>query len=113
MMPNLDPRTMAMAMKRMGIKQTEIDAIEVIIKTREKNIIVREPSVSKISMAGQESFQVSGKISEEAISLETEISEEDAKTVAEHSNCSEEEAREALKETKGDIAAAILKMKGE
>ena len=110
-MPNLDPRTMAMAMKRMGIKQTEIPATEVIIKTADKTFIVHEPVVSKISMMGQESFQVSGKITEQENSVDAEILKDDIQTVIEHTGCTEDEAGEALKSTNGDIAEAILKLK--
>lgn len=96
-------------MKKMGIRQEDIDASEVIIKTPEKNIIIRNPEVSKINMGGQETFQIAGDVSEEA--AEPEISKEDLQTVMEQADCSEEEARDALEESRGDLAEAILKLK--
>ena len=43
MLPGMNPRKMQQMMKQMGIKQVEIEATEVIIKTEEKNIpIVKE-----------------------------------------------------------------------
>lgn len=111
MLPGIDPRMMKQAMKRMGIRQEDIDATEVIIKTPEKNIVIRNPAVSKINMSGQESFQVSGDIEEESISTEPDISEDDIETVMEQAGCSREKAENAIKATKGDLAEAILKLK--
>jgi nascent polypeptide-associated complex subunit alpha len=105
MIPNINPRQLQKAMQRMGIKQDEIEAIEVIIKTKEKNLIIKNPHVTKVNMMGQESLQISGDIKEE------EIPEEDIKIVAEQTKASEKEAEKALKESNGNIAEAILKLK--
>lgn len=101
---------MQQMMKRMGINQSEIDASEVIIRTAEKEIIITNPQVAKVNMMGQETFQISGNIHERELSTEPEITEEDIKTVAEQADVSEEKAKEALEESKGDIAEAILKL---
>ncbi len=101
----MNPRQMNKMMQRMGIKQVEIEADEVIIKTSGKNIIIKNPQVSKVNMMGQETFQVVGDISEEAA-----ITEEDIKTVAEQAKVSEEDAKKALEETEGDLAEAIVKL---
>ncbi len=108
MMPNLNPRQLEQAMKKLGVKQLKIDAYEVVIKTKDKNIIVRNPDVVKINMMGQESLQITGEITEEA-----NLSEEDILTVAEQAGVSKEEAREALEKNKGDLAGAILALKNE
>ena len=94
-------------LKQMGINQQEVDAQRVIIETPEKKIVIENPSVQKITMQGQISFQVSGDVSEEA---NEEFSDEDVKLVAEKTNSSEEEARQALEESNGDIAEAIVKL---
>ena len=94
-------------MQRMGMKQEEIDASEVIIKKKDgKNLIIRNPSVMKVDMMGQKTIQVTGDISEES-----GISEEDIKTVSEQAEVSEEEAKKTLEEVDGDLAEAILKLK--
>ena len=54
MIPGMNPRDMQRAMKRLGIKQEEIDAREVIIRTSDKEIIIQNPQVSKVNMMGQE-----------------------------------------------------------
>jgi nascent polypeptide-associated complex subunit alpha len=105
MMPKINPRQMNKMMQRMGMRQEEIDATEVIIKTSDKNLIIKNPQVSKINMMGQETFQITGNIEEES-----QIKEDDIKTVAEQANVSEGEARKALEETDGDLAEAIMKL---
>jgi len=108
MIPGVNPKQMKSIMKKMGMKQEEIDAEEVIIKTRDKEIIIRNPQVQKINMMGQETFQISGKVEERESS---NYSEEDVQTVMQQADCNEDAARQALEETSGDLAEAILKLK--
>lgn len=109
MFPSLNPRDLRNAMKRLGIKEEEIPAKEVIIKKEGKNIIIRQPRIIRINMGGEESLQISGVMEEQAIS---EIREEDIQTVAGQANCSHEEARKALEECEGDLAKAIIRLTG-
>lgn len=107
MLGGMNPKMMKMAMKKMGIKQEEIDAIEVIIKLKDKELVFRNPSVSKVDAMGQETYSVVG--SPEVRDLE-KFSSDDVKMIVEQAGCSEAEAKKALDET-GDIAEAILKLK--
>ena len=109
--PNINPRQLSQAMHQMGISQEEIDAREVIIRCKDKNIIISSPSVVKVKMSGEESFQVSGKVSEERASTELEISEDDIATVMEQAGVRRDAAESALKRAKGDLAEAILFLK--
>ncbi len=111
MFPGMNPRKMQQMMKKMGIQQVDIPATEVIIRTEGKEIVITEPSVAKVNMMGQETFQISGNIHEKEASSEPEISEDDINTVAEQANVGSEEAKTALEESEGDIAAAILALK--
>lgn len=113
MMPNINPRQMQQMMRKMGIQQEDIDAEEVIIKCSDKKIIIRNPSVQKINMMGQKSYQISGEESIESSDSFPEISEEDIRTVMEQTSATEEEARQALKDTEGNIAEAILLLTAE
>jgi nascent polypeptide-associated complex subunit alpha len=106
MFPGLNPKKMQAVMKQMGISQQEIDANRVIIETDDMNIIINNPSVVKINMQGQENFQISGDISEEE--KEKDSTEQDIKTIIEKTGCSEEQAKNALEESKGDLTEAIL-----
>ncbi len=110
-MPGMDPRMMKQAMKRMGIKQVEIDAAEVIIRCPDKEIIIDNPSVSKVNMMGEESFQISGETREAPIETKAEINEEDIETVMEQAGVSREVALDAIEGNEGDLAAAILHLK--
>jgi len=105
MFQGMDPKLVKQAMKKMGLKQEEIPATEVIIKTEEKDYIIHNPTVTKVNMMGEESFQITGNI-EEYIP----ISSDDIETVIEQTSCSKEEAISALKKTNGDIAEAILEL---
>ncbi|MFA5174165.1 MAG: nascent polypeptide-associated complex protein [Candidatus Pacearchaeota archaeon] len=110
MFPGLDPKKMQAVMKQMGISQNEIDASRVIIETPEKNIIINNPSVTKIKMQGQESFQITGDISEEEAESSESSKEEDIQTIIEKTNCTLEEAEEAWEKAGGDLAEAILEL---
>ena len=79
-MPGMNPRDMQKAMKKMGIKQEEIDAVAVVIRAKNKDIIIRNPSVQIIDMMGQKSYQISGEEEIREIEEEIEIGEEDIKT---------------------------------
>lgn len=104
MIGGLNPKKMQAMMKQMGMSQDEIDASKVIIeKTDGSNIIINNPSVMKIKIQGQESFQVSGDITEETAGL----SEQDIQTIVEKTGKTQEQAKAALEKT-GDLAEAIL-----
>ncbi len=105
----LNPKKMQAMMKQLGMEQEEISASRVTIeKTDGNRIVIENPSVTKISMRGQENFQVSGEAKEE--NTESEKTQEDIKTIMEKTNVSEEKAKKALEESKGDLAEAILKL---
>lgn len=104
----INPKQLQQAMKQLGMKQEEIEAQQVIIKCPDKNIIIENPQVMKVKAMGQESWQITGTEREET--TETKITDEDIKMVAEQTGKTEEEAKNALEETNGDIAEAIMKL---
>jgi len=105
MLPGLNPKKMQAMMKQMGISQEEIPSSRVIIEKEDNTkIIIENPSVTRIKMQGQESFQISGDVGEEV-----GFDENDIDTIIEKTGCSREEAEKALNET-GDLAEAILKL---
>ncbi len=107
MFPGMNPKDLQKAMKKMGIKQEEIDATEVIIKCPDKDLIIRNPQVSKVNAMGQETIQVIGEIEE---LKSAKFTEEDIKTVAEQSKVSKEKAREVLEKNDGNLAKSILEL---
>ncbi len=113
MFPGVSPQDMHKVMKRLGIKQNEIDAELVIIKTKDSNVIIRNPQVSKINMMGQETFQVIGDIEEVKKNRRLEITEEDIETVMQQTKCSRVEAVNALEESNGNLAEAIISLQNK
>lgn len=111
MFPGVNPRQMRMAMQKMGIQQEELDAEEVIIRLKDKEIVISNPQVARVNMMGQKTYQVSGEESERSLSSAPEISEDDVKTVAEQAGVSEDEAKQAIEEHNGDLAEAIMSLK--
>ena len=113
MIPGMNPRDVQKAMKKLGIKQEEVDAQEVVIKTSDKEIVIHNPQVSKVNMMGQETFQVTGDIEERALSSDAEINEDDIKTVMQQTGVTEEKAREAIESNDQDLAKAIMSLKSQ
>ena len=116
MIPGINPRDMQKAMKRLGINQQEIEATEVIIKTRDSELVIHNPQVSKVNMMGQETFQIVGTVEKRQLSSgsgEPEISEEDIATVMDQAGVTEDEARQAIIENNNDLAKAILVLKAK
>jgi len=93
------------AMKKLGIKQENIEAERVIIEKQEGNTIIENPSITKINMQGQESFQISGDIKEEEDNKEKDIQQ-----IMEKTGKPLEEVKKALEEANGDLAEAILSL---
>lgn len=105
----INPRKMASMMKQMGIDINEIENVEeVIIRTSQKDIIFRDAQVTVMDARGMKTYQVVGTPQE--VEREVKIPEEDIKLVMEQAKATEADAKNALRETKGDIAAAILKL---
>ncbi len=109
----MSPRDTKRLMKRMGLSMDAMpDVQQVVFKTSAKEIIVEEPEVAILDLKGQKVFQVTGgKITEKALAMEEKkltIPEEDVRLVADQTGKSTEEARQALEESGGDLAKAIL-----
>ena len=94
---------------KMGLDMEEIPNVqEVVIKTDKKEIIIPKPSVTEMKSKENSIFQVIAESFEEK-ELEIPIfSEDDIMLVCQQASCDEEKAKNALAETKGDIAQAIL-----
>lgn len=109
MMPGVNPKQMKAAMRKMGMTMEEIENVEkVVVYTPQGNYVFENAQVVGIKMQGQTSYQLTGDVRfEEA---EVQIPEDDIKLVASQTGKSDEEAETALKESKGDIAEAILKL---
>ena len=114
MIPGMNKKQMKQMerqMKKMGMKMEELEGVrEVIIRFDEKELVIDEPSVSLMSVMGQETYQIEGKAREVELDYEIEIPDEDIEMVANSAGVSADEARSALEECKGDLAEAIMKL---
>lgn len=111
MIPGVNPRQLKQMMKQMGMSQTDLDVKEILIKTNDgKTLVFENPSVQKVVMQGQQTYQISAaptRIEDEVVNVV--ISDDDVEMVSSQANVSKEEAKKALEETNGDIAEAIIK----
>jgi len=115
MFGGMNPAKMQGMMKKMGISQTSLPVRKVVFEMDDGNLVIEEPSVIKIMMQGQESYQVSGEAQEvEGGGLMDEgelFSEEDVAMVVEKSGKSRDDVVGALEESGGDIAEAIIALR--
>jgi len=107
MFGGINPGQMKAMMKQMGIKQEDIDALRVVIECADKKIIIEPANVQKMTMKGEESYQITGESREESAAME--ISDDDVSLVMEKTGKSEKEVRTVLNKTK-DIAEAIVQL---
>ena len=98
---------MQQMMKQMGMDMDEINADKVEIHVGGKKMVFNDPEVNKIDMQGQEMFQLLGDYSKE--DKETGPDPEDIELVQEKTDCSEQEAEEAL-ENAEDAAEAVMQL---
>ena len=124
----MNPRKMEQMMKQMGIDLEELDAAEVVITLEDgTRLVFDDADVTKMDARGQETYQVVGEPEEMAGSEEPAtadeaeeapatgdttaegdaIPEDDVKLVAQRTGASKDEARAALEDADGDLAAAI------
>lgn len=104
-------KQMQRSMKQMGMDMKEVHgATEVIIKLKNKEIIIKNPKVNIMDFMGQKTYQITGKPKEKAIKSELVIPADDIELVVTQADVTPEEAEKALKETKGDLAEAILRL---
>ena len=113
-MRRFSPRELRRLAQRMGLSVQQLEGVEeVVIKLRDKKLVFENPVVTILSVKGSGTmYQVMGEPVE--VPLEEEeappltISDEDVQLVAAQAGVSLEEARQALEETEGDLAQAIV-----
>ncbi|MEM5878040.1 MAG: nascent polypeptide-associated complex protein [candidate division WOR-3 bacterium] len=102
----MDPKKVEQMLKQLGMEMEDIKAKEVIIKAEGGDIVIENPQVVKTTMRGQVIYQVSGDVKQE------NFPEEDIKLVMDQTGIKDEEKiKQALKEAKGDVVEAIMKLK--
>jgi nascent polypeptide-associated complex subunit alpha len=127
-MKGMSPLQQKRMMKKAGINFESVDdAREVIIRTGECDYVFKDPDVTIMMVQGQRTWQVTGEPEKRAPGgavdhqgdrdeageeqpAEPQIPPEDIMLVAQQAGVSEEAALEALKETGGNPAEAIIKL---
>ena len=105
----ISPREARRMMRRLGLNMSPLEVEEVILRTKEKEIIIQDPEVAVLEVQGQKIFQVTGgEISEREREKKLVIPEEDIQLVAQQAGVSLDRAKAALEQTNGDLAQAIL-----
>ncbi len=120
-MSGMSNKQMQKAIANMDTEEIE-NVIEVIVRTPDEEIILKSPEVS-IMNVGQEIWSVVPEsverrpadaqpiITESGLDdVEIEIKEDDVKLIMTTANVSDEKARKALKQSRGDLAAAIMSL---
>ncbi|PKL54831.1 MAG: nascent polypeptide-associated complex protein [Methanomicrobiales archaeon HGW-Methanomicrobiales-6] len=105
----VNPKKMKQMMKQMGMEMEEIEGVEkVVIYTPAGNYVFDDAQVVATTMQGTTTYQLTGEARfEEAV---PEVPDDDVALVASQTGATDEVARAALVETRGDIAEAILKL---
>ena len=102
-------RQMRRMLDKMGLDMNEIPNVqEVIIKTDKKEIILSKPAVTEMKAKDNSIFQVVANGIEERELEVQKFSDEYIQLVCQQANVSEVQAKNALAESKGDLARAIL-----
>ncbi len=109
-----DPKKLQKMMKQMGVETEELSGVqEVVIKLSDKELVIPDAQVQVTEMKGEKTYQVMGEAQEresEAQKSGPEISDGDVDMVMEEAGVGEEAAKEALEDTDGDIAQAIVSL---
>jgi nascent polypeptide-associated complex subunit alpha len=122
-MEGMSPKDMQKALSQVDTEEIP-DVVEVIVRTKNEDIVLMNPEVTIMNM-GQELWNVvpngierrpvgTAVVSETQIEeepIEVDIKPEDVQLIVSTANVSEDEAIEALRKSRGDIAAAIMRLK--
>lgn len=98
---------------RMGIDMKEVPGVlEVLIKTDRKEIVIAKPQVAEMASKEGTVFTITADSYDER-ELEVPVfSEEDVQLVCDQAGVDEDRAKEALAESDGELARAIMLLKG-
>ncbi len=108
---NFDNRQTRRMLDRMGVSMEQVEGVEeVIIRMADKDLVIKNASVSEMKVKGNRMFQVVGEDIEERMREKPKYTREDVLLVAQQANVNEARAEQALKDSDGDLATAILRL---
>ena len=101
-----DPKDLEKVMRKLNMNIAQIPADMVIIKSKEKQIVISNPEVMLANMMGREVYQITGEVSESV-----PISEEDVKMIMDQTGRDRNTVVKKLEDLNNDLAKAILELK--
>jgi nascent polypeptide-associated complex subunit alpha len=114
-MKRINPREAKRMMQKMGMNMEEMSGVlKVTISLRGKDLVIPDPQVTVMKVSGETIYQIMGEAIEEKAETQVkmEISNEDAQLVSAQTGVSIEMAKKALESANGDLAQAIMLLKG-
>ncbi|MCS7128810.1 MAG: nascent polypeptide-associated complex protein [Sulfolobales archaeon] len=114
MLPGMSLGELKRMLKRMGIEVSEVsDVSEVLIRTKDSEIVIEAPQVLLMDSGKQKIYQVvAGRITVKKLGKAEQkkisFSEEDVEFVVKQTGASRELAIRALEKSGGDLAQAII-----
>ena len=105
-----NPKNVEKMMKKLNIQTDDIDAEQVIIKTRDGNLVIDNPQVMKMNMMGREVYQITGDVKKGGGEKEKK-KEEDVKLVMEQTGKDRDTVEAKLEEMNNDLAKVIMDLK--
>lgn len=98
----------------MNVNAEEVPGVqEVVIRTERSELVIKKPVVTKVGMGDKTMYSVTGDEGEERELDAPLFSSDDIELVCQQSGAGRERASEALAETDGDIAQAIMRLSND
>ncbi len=104
-------RQLRRMLDKMGLNMSELSNVEeVVIRTKEKELRIKSPTVAELKSQDSTIYQVVGDDIEEIHREVPKFSDEDVMLVSQQAGVSKEVAIKALEDAQGDLAKAILSL---
>lgn len=100
------PEKIEKMMKKLNMNVRQLEADVVVIRGKNKNIIISKPEIMIADMMGREVYQITGEVSESV-----PVSEEDIQMVMDKTGKDREVVVKKLEELDNDLARAIVELK--
>ena len=102
-------RQLRRMLDKVGFNMNELNNVEeVVIKTSDKEMIIKNPTVAELKSQDSTIYQVVGDNIEEKLREVPTFKDEDIMLVSQPASVSKEVAIQALTDSQGDLAKAIL-----
>ena len=118
----MNPRQVKQAMRKLGIETEDLEDVQdVVIRTKSKQYIITDASVTIMQAQGQKTYQITGEteilplsqtpaLQKSGTPTPPLIPEDDIKLVMSQTGATREKSIEALRATDGQPAEAIIKL---